>query len=511
MKMQWKRFNYLFHRWIGIVLGVVVLAWFISGIVMMYYPYPVLTESKRLALLDVFEPTTDLVGFRTAYEAALADFRQRGYAGVPDPETNLVGGRLMLWDGRLAYQLWHQREYHVAAVAVVDASSGKVLTPISAETAARVARAVVGPLPRVSSVELLPRGDYYMFHTSYHLEEFPAYAVRFADSGATTVYLGKETGNIDSVADRVTRLMTWIGRVPHWLYFMWLYQHSTLWTWLNYILPSVTAVAALSGIVLGLYQLFPRRGRGDWRASGYQGMSKWHHIAGVVFGLMVFTWTLSGLFEMMGVDPDPREGQAEKARNGPVRWQDIRVSEADALQRLRGWVRGPLFPIAIDLTQLDGRPGYHFRLRDGRSFWVDAVDGTPRGDLAAEAAKVVAYRVLGNGPSVLAVERISEYDYFYYARHGREMPLPAWRIVFDDPQRSVVYLGTVTGLPVGFVDADTRLWRWLRHAMHSLDFPGLVNKRPVWDLVVLPLMIGGTLSAITGVWLMARRLRRMAR
>jgi hypothetical protein len=72
-QIRWKRLNYLLHRWIGILLGVQLLAWFISGIVMMHYPYPALTESKELALLQVFQPNDHLVGFRAAYEASLAD------------------------------------------------------------------------------------------------------------------------------------------------------------------------------------------------------------------------------------------------------------------------------------------------------------------------------------------------------------------------------------------------------------------------------------------------------
>jgi hypothetical protein len=45
--------------------------------------------------------------------------------------------------------------------------------------------------------------------------------------------------------------------------------------------------------------------------------------------------------------------------------------------------------------------------------------------------------------------------------------------------------------------------------MHSFDFPGINNKRPLWDLVLLPLMIGGTIAAFTGTWLGLRRVRRM--
>jgi len=111
---------------------------------------------------------------------------------------------------------------------------------------------------------------------------------------------------------------------------------------------------------------------------------------------------------------------------------------------------------------------------------------------------------------VSSVERVDKYDVYYYARHGREKHLPAWRVSFDDADHSVLYLDTVSGDPVGFVDAATRSWRWWRDGLHDLDLPALNNKRPWWDLVVLPLMIGGCISAITGIWLLVRRLRRMA-
>lgn len=111
--------------------------------------------------------------------------------------------------------------------------------------------------------------------------------------------------------------------------------------------------------------------------------------------------------------------------------------------------------------------------------------------------------------SVVSADRLTEYDTYYYQRHGRELRLPAWRVRFDDPANSAIYLDAVTGMPTGFVDADTRTWRWLRDGMHSLDFPVLTRNRPLWDLVVLPLLLGGVLSELTGVWLSLRRLRRI--
>ena len=41
---------------------------------------------------------------------------------------------------------------------------------------------------------------------------------------------------------------------------------------------------------------------------------------------------------------------------------------------------------------------------------------------------------------------------------------------------------------------NSRGWvnRWLYHGLHSLDFPWLYKYRPLWDIVVISLMLGGT-------------------
>lgn len=506
--MKWKRANYLVHRWSGIVLGLVVAAWFGSGIVMMYYPYPVLTESERDELLEPFVVREPLIGVEAAVRAAVADFAERGHPVAADPERTIVGARLMLWNGRPVYRIRHQRGYRIKPYLLVDARTGEVLSPIAGDEAVQVAARALpaGRAAPVAGVDLLPRGDHYMFWGSYHLEDFPVWRVRFADPARTFVYVGRETGRVYATADRTARVATWIGTVPHWLYFMWLYEHGGLWTWLNLILPGAAVAISLTGIVLGSYQLFPRRRRGEWRVSAYHGVSAWHHVAGVVFGLLVFTWTLSGVFEMLGASNDVRAGQAAAVRGGPLDLGLVRIGAAEAAARSTS-----SRVLAVDLGQLLGRPGYRVLRADGSERWVDAETGEVRGELTADQAARTARAIMAGSARVVATDRLDAYDTYYYHRHGREMRLPVWRARFDDDARSASYLDVVTGEPVGFVDADTRTWRWLRDGVHSLDFPALVANRPWWDVVVLPLMIGGTLSALTGVWLCVRRLGRMRR
>ncbi|MEI9985038.1 MAG: hypothetical protein WDN69_18675, partial [Aliidongia sp.] len=46
--MKLKRWLFLAHRYLGIALGLLMLAWCLSGVVMMYVSYPSLAEAERL-------------------------------------------------------------------------------------------------------------------------------------------------------------------------------------------------------------------------------------------------------------------------------------------------------------------------------------------------------------------------------------------------------------------------------------------------------------------------------
>ena len=41
--------------------------------------------------------------------------------------------------------------------------------------------------------------------------------------------------------------------------------------------------------------------------------------------------------------------------------------------------------------------------------------------------------------------------------------------------------------------------RWLYRGLHSLDFPWLYKYRPLWDIVVITLMLGGTALCMTSL------------
>jgi hypothetical protein len=278
---------------------------------------------------------------------------------------------------------------------------------------------------------------------------------------------------------------------------------------MNLILPGIAAIAACSGLILGIAQLYARGGRdGKRRATPYRDVSRWHHLVGATCGIVVLTWTFSGLLTVLGPDNATRAGHAARARGGAVQWNNFLLSEADAVaavQRVDGTARAR----AIDATAIAGRPGYLVYLTSGREAWVDALNGLVRSQLDTSDVGAVARRVVP-GTRVARLEKLTSYDAYYYARPHREMHLPVWRVEFDDRRHSTLYIDAVSGEPTGFVDDEFRRWRWTRDGLHSIDFPGINGRRPLWDLIILILLLGGTFSAATGVWLAWRRVRRYA-
>ena len=105
---------------------------------------------------------------------------------------------------------------------------------------------------------------------------------------------------------------------------------------------------------------------------------------------------------------------------------------------------------------------------------------------------------------------LTEYDGYYYDPRGSRT-LPVLRVRYADANATWLYLDPERG---GIVQRSTdvsRLRRWLYQGFHSLDFPFLYFHRPLWDIVVIVLSIGGTVLSFTTMLPAWRRLRRHMR
>jgi hypothetical protein len=93
----------------------------------------------------------------------------------------------------------------------------------------------------------------------------------------------------------------------------------------------------------------------------------------------------------------------------------------------------------------------------------------------------------------------------------RARPLPVVLVQLNDAARTRYYIDPKTARVVGSYNSGNWMTRWLYHGLHSLDFPWLYNYRPLWDIVVIVFMLGGTALCVTSLVLAWRVLGRTLR
>ena len=104
---------------------------------------------------------------------------------------------------------------------------------------------------------------------------------------------------------------------------------------------------------------------------------------------------------------------------------------------------------------------------------------------------------------------LNEYDSYYYNQDGLRS-LPVLRVRYADAASTWLYLDPRHGSMMKQEQAS-RWNRWLYHGFHSLDFPFLYYKRPLWDIVIIVFSLGGIALSVTTLVPSWRRLLRHAR
>ncbi len=361
--------------------------------------------------------------------------------------------------------------------------------------------------------------------------------IDLGDADGTAVYVSDRTGEVVMKTTKRGRVWGYLGAVLHWTYFTPFRLQPGLWRWSIIYAALIGCVMCLSGLFIGIwrYSMSSRfRLKGVRSRSPYAGLMWWHHYAGLVFGLFTFTWALSGALSLTPWDwapstsPSPEEVQG--AMGGPLRvdaatlpvlrraldvlGREFTPREVELLQ-----FRGQVFLLAYRPPSLDAaRASRNPDLRafhsatlalDHRMVRLDAAAPTVFDRFPDQDAQAAATDARP-GVAVRDAVWLADYDDYYYDRH-RMSPLPVLRVRFSDPEETWLYVAPTHGALVMKQERLSRLNRWLYNGLHSLDFAFLINRRPLWDIVVILLSLGGiglTVTTVVPAW---RRLRRHVR
>ena len=470
------RLLFLIHRYLGIALGVVISLWCLSGFVMMYEQYPELDDTERLAGLEPLNLTA-CCRLPTDFSNIEVDgFRLEMMAGTPV---------LRLMDGRFQY--------------VIDLQSGEYLTgfyPADARSVAATAAPEYGLQGTPRLVDVIER-DQWTVYASYHPHR-PLFHFAMDDPSGTEFYVSSTTGEVVQMTTFRQRVLNWMGAVIHWLYPTVLRQHTGVWLQVVIWLTILSLFLTVIGVYIGLRQFKTRR---NGHRSPYLGWWLWHHYAGLVFGLFTLTWLISGLFS---VNPfGALEGRGFLAENQRLRGGAVNFEHASTFIGTLPADEIPSTAVRLDVSVVGAHLYSIASDKEGERVRLNA--GTLKPETLSEGFFAQAASIMRPDVPVAEANWLTEGDAYYFSHHD-ERRFPVFRILYEDGER--FYLDSVTGELSYAVDRERQWLRWIFHALHRGDFSAVVRSRPIWDLLMWPLMLGVTVGAITGTWIGFQRMLR---
>jgi hypothetical protein len=469
------RATVIVHRYLGIAIGLLMVMWFVSGTVMMYVGFPQPLGAERLLSL----PNINWQACCQVGDGSLLDGQPMARAEIemlrgvpvlrlprppmPDQTINLADG-----SGLSTLELGEAQEVAFAA-----------MTPPRGEA------------PPIAAAEEIEQDQWILNRFE---REQPVYRFTFGDAEGTVLYVSGQSGRLLLRTTASQRFWNWFGAIPHWLYFKdlrtdrWLWIQTVVWT------SIIGSFLTLFGLYLGVAQW--RRGKNE-RLSPYRGMLYWHHITGLVFGVVALAFVASGLVSMNPwgfLDSSGVAAERGRLEGSAPRWKAVRAS-LDALQA------HAINAVHLSLLRSGGDLYWLATKADGSVTRLDATGNpAPVGEpeLAAAAKRLA-------GTNGIAEQRlIGEPDTYFVGSDGR---LPIYRVILNDAENTRYYLDPTTGTLLARVDANRRWHRWLFSAIHRLDFAAWVRARPAWDIILIALMAGGFAVSATGVYLAVRRVR----
>jgi uncharacterized iron-regulated membrane protein len=478
-RSHWWRWLYIVHRWVGIVTCLLFAIWFVSGLVMVYVPFPALSRAERLAGLEPIDwpqvrlqPTEALQAAGILAPPRMMALEMRGDRAV---------WRIDPWDGPRT---------------TVSATDGRAMGFADRQEATRTAAAFAGaPVRTIEQVER----DQWTVPGSFDRHR-PLWKASLSGPSGRVLYVSSSTGTVVLDTNANERFWNWLGSVPHWIYPTVLRQDNAAWRQVVMWISGPCIVGAVTGMWIGVLRtrLGRRRFKGG-RVTPYRGWMEWHHVSGLIGGTFLVAWIFSG---WLSVDPFR-----------------LFASEGISQERVQSYA-GATMPGSLDLATLAlrapgakrivleaaaGRPLLTIERSEDARTTLDADTLTP--PEVDQPTLVRSVRGLVPGAPVLAAERLDAPDAYWYAV-GERPVLPVLRIRFGDAAGTWVHVDPATGHLLGDLDRRRRLYRWMFDLLHKWDLNVLTLHRPVWDVLLWVLSLLGLVTSITGIRVGWARLRR---
>ena len=505
-KGKFARWLILGHRWLGIACSLLMLFWFISGLIMLYVDRPQLDEARKLALLPTLHTAAVQVSPAAAWrslglEEALpnesapnkqrpsdnssaaktaAETLQAIHLSAVGVEPNQPAYRLLA-----AKRWWTVDAQTLALRPLLDEAQALQLLH---NLALSSGDAQLQQIERISQVDI----DQWTVYRSFDAGR-PYWKAELHDG--RHYYVSAAAHEVALITSRAERAWNWLGSVTHWIYFTPLRQHGKLWSQVIVWSSFLAFVVVISGLWLGWQRLrlrSPYRRTQGNSSSPYQNIWKrWHHWLGLISGLILISWLVSGWLSMGPF------GLGNLGSNGPrpVLKTALPIDQLDTLPQFAAGTK------EIEWTTL-GKSLLQ-RNKSERNMQLVLAGEPLTGALSLETINAA----FGQLPGIHIKEAawLNAADTRYYPLRHRPRSFPVARLQLDDARQSLVYVTPKDGQLALVSSQKNFVSRWLYHGLHSFDFPFLVHHPWLRDLVVISLSLLGIIFCLTSCQLAWQR------
>lgn len=479
-----RKFIYSLHRVLGAAVSLLFLMWFCTGLVLIYHPFPNVTaeqKNEKLEPLPDSLPSLDDLKFQIKNPDKTSKIRLRQFQGQTIVTVN---------------EKKHSYTFCSDSNATVKKTDYKAIENI-AKTWVNAS---------VVKVDTLTDLEQWIMYSKYE-KELPIYKFYFVDENGSQLYIGSKSGDVQQFTTSGQRFWAWVGAIPHTLYIPVLRKHTQLWIDTITVLAMIGLVMCIGGIYVGIDAYYRRyKSKGKFESPYRKKWYWWHHVVGLLFGIFLLTWAVSGVMSLKKVPQWITKTHEEYKIPMKIKGKHPSLDKYKLDYRLIKQKYPDLKE--VEWSYYQGVPFYKTIIGQ-KELSFDALQDTLKELFLPQKAVEKSIRSIHGDSVKFTVTLINEYEN-YYLPWKKELALPVYKVEVDDADKSLYYINPKNG-DYKYLNQNRKTRKWMFNALHYFHIKWLMDRPVLWTISIWVAALGCIVISGTGVWLSWKWLKRKLR
>ncbi len=468
------RLFFSLHRVIGTIIALFFLMWFLTGLVLIYHPYPRLSNAQKYALQETLpDSLPDIHTYMRSESEGIQNLRIRQFQNQT----------------LLSYT--KNKKKHTRC-----ADTLQNVLPITFATAQTAAQRCLNA--NIRQVDTLHQREQWVLYSKYE-QDLPIYRFYFNDPRQHEIFVSSRSGEVLQITNFQSRLWAWLGAIPHKFYLPFIRRDLDIWKVCITIGGILCTLAALTGIIITLHILQKRHKQGNTFRNPYRKPSyRWHYTTGIIFGFFVLAWGISGIFSLQRIPQWLVPMEQEYIFRPSKMWGKKALPLSD--YRLDYRTLKNTYPDLKEVTwtHFGNIPAYEIISGEEKKY-IDASTSEVKPLNIPQETILAGIQKIHGKDCKFEINILDEYDNYYLSR-SLSLPLPVYKIEVDNQEKSLYYVCPTTGY-IRYLNTNKKIKKWLFNGIHYLNIQCLTERPILWTVLIWTLCLGGAAVSYTGVWL----------